>query len=84
MDATLHVSQHRALGAKAASGALGCSRDLSAAGRGGPADPLSSGEAAPGALCPLLGSSGQEGDGATGEGPVKGHEDGEGTGAPLL
>lgn len=34
--------------------------------------------ALPAALCLLLGSSGQEGDGATGEGLVKGHEGGKG------
>ncbi|KAK4817772.1 hypothetical protein QYF61_026995 [Mycteria americana] len=48
--------------------------------RGGEPSPLLS----TGVLCPVLGSSGQKGDGHTGEGPTKGHQDDEGIGASLI
>lgn len=39
---------------------------------------------APGVPCPVLGSALHEKHGASGESPMKVHEDGEGTAAPLL
>ncbi|RMC04466.1 hypothetical protein DUI87_18911 [Hirundo rustica rustica] len=51
------------------------------------ADPpalLGPGEATSGVLCPVLGSSIPERQGAPGECPAKGHKDDEGSGAPLF
>lgn len=51
---------------------------------GDPPPLLSPGEATSGVPCPVVGSPVQEGQRTTGEGPAKGHKDGQGIDVSLL
>lgn len=82
-DAELNVRQQCVLTAQRAGGVLGCIRQWIVK-RGDPSPMHGVGEAASGVLRPVLGSLLQERSGRTGEGPAEGHQDGDGTGAPLL
>ncbi|GAB0180624.1 hypothetical protein GRJ2_000527700 [Grus japonensis] len=84
VDTRLNMSQQWALAAKKANALLGCVRQSKCCQQvegGDPSPLLSTGEATPGELCPVLGSSVQERQ--TGEHLTKDHNDDERTGASL-
>ncbi|KAK4828615.1 hypothetical protein QYF61_000067 [Mycteria americana] len=85
VDTKLNMSQQCAFVANKANGILGCIRRSVASGSREMILPLlSSVKAASGVLCPVLSSSVQERYRHTGESPIAGHKDDEGTRAPQI
>jgi len=85
VDKKLIMTQQCNLTEKKTNRVLGCiKKNIASTSRGDPSPLLYTGGATHGVLCPFLVSSVQERHGHIGKSPVKGHEDGERTGASLM
>ena len=84
MDERLSESHQCLLAAQKANSILGCIKRSMTSRAREVILPFCFHVTPPGVLCPVLGSPTQEGHGAVGVGPDKGHEDDQRAGAPLL